>query len=1498
MNLSVKNYVPRITGTINCTDGKTVSILVTNKTSNSVISEEIIRSEDGQYEISYTLPSLINSVEYSVEVAVNNGSSQQVVLSVDVDSAVFLVEFSGNIDVADDTRLEVSIQSEGIDLINKDVTVTSPRTLGIRIPNIIANANVNLIAEGYETYAVYPQPPSQPDIPEDIVDKVVQNTHEDSYGDNIEEATEIPDIFIPVLGTVDEESSDYIMFVAPESANYAFDNISLENSITTLYSSNKEKLKSGTSFEYGLYGGETYYLEFSSNEISQYISTVMLSTDSIDEFDIHKYDEANAVYKSAIEELCEDIYSDDADKSKTMYAEYNRITDIDADLHKLPGFLGNYPKEALNYDRLINRYYKIYHTDFDLVSQLYYEMISGYDEEYGYSEPGDVSGPKSNFVPKVPIDINSEEYLAGANNTMRATTRRREASLEIDNLTPTSIEFTMKFPSDKSYGNVLFLVDFNCGDGITRTSNVYRKRDDSGFYMYGKTDTIEDLQPGGEYILYITWPSEDGTYFGGDCSICRRIKLPYNYEEEKELYEGEHVSVLFETADVERASQEDFELWMERMDLVYEGLEDLTGYTPYGGRNIVLESTREYLSDKYDAIDGEDWWEIVSGYSGNPIVCGQAFVQSLMIRLQENDWGDLPIHELSHDFDNKIWRFDSHALCYLKMHYVLDVISAKVYREDVGTGDEFDNSLTAENDSGEWYSQSYVDFLYEEGYYNYCKYFGEGMYHSTGMAYVLITIQDEIGWEPFRRTFRYFSSLDKSQIPSTKGGKLNLFLTKLKDYSGYNVFNEISDDEREVIEDYFGSTLQYVDAPYPLVVSDSGKSYEVKDSFSTFQFTAAESANYNIFTSPYYNSGLSNDTVLEVYSDYKMTDLIVSNDDYEGTRFSKVILSATEGRTYYIRVKHYSDGYVLSMLNVVCEDPVGVLSLDEPLDIISRSGEYEMLSFTPEEDGVYVFSTSNYNGGNTSYDTYIKIYGDSNKSQLLGKHNNKVILRLQADKTYYLQFSGLYMRYARARISVKNGHILEFSTSPDSNFIYINSPEFITNVDIIDDKKSNHLKLFEERDISGKNTYYQTHSSWFGNQEVIENHYPQCDFYVDVDFYNPGSNPVTVTISNLTYGDNHLEMTKYFNLGDSEAHAFVIAPGEHQLLFEGLGVPYLIVNPNGTTWARIIMLLFDFEVTGGSVAVSSFAAYNTENMHLMSNTYGTMQNGTVLDTGEIQYVLDGSGNAIWGKDEDPRLVEPDYYAKIKGIARNQSAVIESQLDILIDEETSLGCGVPITFSDSYYQNAIKNPKNQWITHLSPFNDKGWGLIYALPDYMHKFTYHRDNGGIYNFTPYYRTLKGSINDGATGNQSVNEAIPEYILANARLDVEYGWKAHFPGKAVDALSLSLGEYGATYHYTVTVSNTTNTSRKFTYRANSVQNMCAGIRFPGETEYITKLITEIPYCSDECEKHDGDRSDCTDWEPIWHVDIPPKATITFEIVTMLTSGDGGGFYSIVID
>ena len=615
----------------------------------------------------------------------------------------------------------------------------------------------------------------------------------------------------------------------------------------------------------------------------------------------------------------------------------------------------------------------------------------------------------------------------------------------------------------------------------------------------------------------------------------------------------------------------------------------------------------------------------------------------------------------------------------------------------------------------------------------------------------------------------------------------------------------------------------------------------------------------------------------------------------------------TEGTTYYIKVRHYNNGQLHAELNITKNVPVVELSLEGYEDIRVASGEFALYSYTPTKSITHVFEVGNYNGGSTEYDTYIKLYGNESMTQRLGNHNNKIMVNLIAGHTYYLQFSGFLMRSSRGRISVREGQTIEFSKSSDSSFIYVNSPEYITRFDIVDDSchivpelgkntPSPYLKISEIENIVGNNTFYETHTAWWGKlveDGSVYDYNPIKEFYMDIDMYNPTANPITVSIENLAYGVDYSILQQYYTGGYN--FEITIEPYSHIPIFSYLGAPLLCEEKDAKAWARIPVILFDFTVHSGNITVSTIAAYNQQNLYLRNVTKNVVDaTGAVLDSGEVIYAVDTNGNPAWGGVDDPRRNETDLYGKMKGIARNESAWIDAKIELAIDENTNLGSSIPLYLKDDYYTYGISNPKWSWMSSINPLNDAWSGALFALPNGLHNFKYHYGtNTEAWYFDFWHRDLR-HININST--QSINDEVPSDIVDNAKLDMAAGVKNHFPdeydpstgenlGNAPDERSLSIGEWGATYHYTVTVNNTTDSDRVVYVNTWSAENLIFGLKKQGSACYETTYYSKIYNTQNEP-------------TATAIVNVPKNTMIVFEFVTLLGGGLGGLKHSIVFE
>lgn len=148
--VSVSSYIPTITGSISCIDGKEISFNVVNSTDNIVIAQDSISAADGDYNLSYTLPSLVSGKNYAVTISGSEGETSLFNIDVEINSSIILVSVSGEVQLADDVKLDVRAKTSNSDLIDKSATFTADRSVEVTIPNLVANVSCDISMQGYE----------------------------------------------------------------------------------------------------------------------------------------------------------------------------------------------------------------------------------------------------------------------------------------------------------------------------------------------------------------------------------------------------------------------------------------------------------------------------------------------------------------------------------------------------------------------------------------------------------------------------------------------------------------------------------------------------------------------------------------------------------------------------------------------------------------------------------------------------------------------------------------------------------------------------------------------------------------------------------------------------------------------------------------------------------------------------------------------------------------------------------------------------------------------------------------------------------------------------------------------------------------------------------------------------------------------------------------------------------------------------------------------------
>lgn len=854
----------------------------------------------------------------------------------------------------------------------------------------------------------------------------IDKTGMDYYGNTIDDAIKISSINNQVEGIINNTNdSDYISFIAPSSGSYTIKCFSMSEEMELkgyLYDSDNSKLSSVSDNNYykltvNLNEGDRYYLNTTSANTGEYFIKIY-SSENVTEFNILDYDVEINGYKNQIKELCEKAFdNEEYELSEEIYNKFEMAYDTDIVLHELPEYLKNIDIVSSEYEDTVNEYYSIKQSDFKALKQEYLSILS----EYSIAEQtvalmsaseADVNNETSNIKEHIcGISFKPEETSEG-DETENAIQSRASTSLQITGIGNKSISYKAIFPISGEPTNMIYLWNFH--NGITEIN-----KNPEGASTISGSHNLSGLLEGGMYLIQMSW------YTSSTTTKTRYAWAQLKDTSTEEYYEesSEHITASIETKDVAVDKKNNFSKWLSRMDLVYEALENFTGYTPYNGEKIKIQSTREDMNNDSDIEQGNDYWKLYMGYSGNPVRFSRPFFRGLLGRLHAGDWGDTPIHELSHDFDIDEWCFDYETLADLKLCYIVDTLedssgnACKIYRTDTDT----------------YYTKDNINRFFQSHQIEcYNNTFSQGDYSSRGMTYVMLKIQDLIGWEPFSETFKYMGDLsadELSYIYSSDNpeeiGKFNLFMTKLRDFSGVDVISKLTAKEKTVIKEQYGGEIEYYVAPPADIKSDGGKANisVPAGSEATRRFIPSESGMYDIFTTRYGGTSGNNDTVIEVYGDDYFQELLAQNDNYNSSLFSKVTLELEENQTYYIKIKHAQESRIFADLKIAKSSQE--IELDTPVEKDVADMESALFKFTPTENGTYIFRT---NRGNVltglTGNVIIGLYEDEllTKRIICSQYEVNIYPQFAADliagKTYYILYNGYLNKAVRARVSV------------------------------------------------------------------------------------------------------------------------------------------------------------------------------------------------------------------------------------------------------------------------------------------------------------------------------------------------------------------------------------------------------------------------------------------------------------------------------------------------
>jgi hypothetical protein len=223
-------------------------------------------------------------------------------------------------------------------------------------------------------------------------------------------------------------------------------------------------------------------------------------------------------------------------------------------------------------------------------------------------------------------------------------------------------------------------------------------------------------------------------------------------------YTSGHVRLTFPDEDLMTDGEmiyepEEIQSFTDDVNKIYDAYLDLTGYTPFDGAVI-------------DCIAGNHYGAAM--YAGNPIeMLGSG--KDVLRGMPAVNFG--LAHELGHDFDYEAWNFHGEMWANFKIAYAAEEYGVAIDGYDDG-------------DFHELYMAHFKEsFDNNFGDYNT----GTCTFNHDGLMYHLLKIKDDIGWEPYKQTFRWFQEQDRAALPRDGAGIFELFISKLSQYSGKSI---------------------------------------------------------------------------------------------------------------------------------------------------------------------------------------------------------------------------------------------------------------------------------------------------------------------------------------------------------------------------------------------------------------------------------------------------------------------------------------------------------------------------------------------------------------------------------------------------------------------------------------------------------------------------------------------------------------------------------------
>lgn len=150
LDINVSAYVPQLTGTVSCAAGKSIDILIENKTDQTVIFQQTVTSANGEFPISCTLPNLLSGKDCDVFIRCMEGTTVKAQIDATISSQLLTISLDGTAQTADNVNMSAILTDTNTGIVDRQITFSGNRAVNATLPNVLPYMAFHLVIEGNE----------------------------------------------------------------------------------------------------------------------------------------------------------------------------------------------------------------------------------------------------------------------------------------------------------------------------------------------------------------------------------------------------------------------------------------------------------------------------------------------------------------------------------------------------------------------------------------------------------------------------------------------------------------------------------------------------------------------------------------------------------------------------------------------------------------------------------------------------------------------------------------------------------------------------------------------------------------------------------------------------------------------------------------------------------------------------------------------------------------------------------------------------------------------------------------------------------------------------------------------------------------------------------------------------------------------------------------------------------------------------------------------------